>query len=69
MQKIKVEVLNAEVLRLLKELESLRLIRLLPEDENKDAHTSGWIGSLSKETAENMLDYVEESRSEWNRDF
>jgi hypothetical protein len=67
MQVITVELLNDQALALLKQLEQLKIIRLVVSKKTTETPKRQWAGSLSKETAEKMLQHVEESRSEWER--
>jgi hypothetical protein len=69
MQVITVELLNDQALALLKQLEKLKIIRLVKSKKPIETPKRQWAGSLSKETAEMMLQHVEESRSEWERNI
>lgn len=70
MQFITVELLNENALKLLQQLEKLKILRLVvvrkkPNDESPRK----WAGSLSKETAQRMLDNIQHSRNQWERDI
>ena len=65
MQIISIELLNDNALSLLKELEALNLLRLVKTIEVPKPPKRKWSGSLSAETADKMLVYVEKSRQEW----
>ena len=71
MQIISVELLNDEALKLLQVLEQLKLIRLAPKTKEAPAISEPpkrrWAGSLSKETADKLLQHVEQTRNEWER--
>jgi len=65
MQIISIELLNDNALSLLKELEALNVLRLVKTEESPKPPKRKWSGSLSDETADKMLAYVEKSREEW----
>ena len=67
MQVITVELLNDNALKLLQQLELLKIIRLAPKVETAAAPKKQWAGTLSKEAATKMLHYVERTRNEWER--
>jgi hypothetical protein len=62
---IKVELLNDQALALLQQLEQLNILRLVKVDDPAEAPKRQWAGSISKETASELLEYVEQSREEW----
>jgi hypothetical protein len=64
---IKVELLNDQALALLQQLEQLNILRLVKADDSAEAPKRQWAGSISKETASELLEYVEQSREEWER--
>ncbi len=70
MQIITVELLNDNALALLQQLEQLHILRLVAETKKtNDTPKRQWAGSISKETAEKMLQEVEQSRKEWERNI
>ncbi len=66
---IQVEILNDKALMLLQQLEQLNILRLISSEKQADKPKQQWAGSISQETAEKMLKYVEESRNEWERNI
>ncbi|MEM6264059.1 MAG: hypothetical protein AAGI38_16210 [Bacteroidota bacterium] len=70
MQIITVELINDKALRLLQQLEQLNILRLIPEKSTtQEKPKRQWKGSISKETADRMLQDLKQSRSEWERDI
>ncbi len=69
MQIISVELLNDEALKLLQVLEQMKIITLVSKEAatNPANPKRRWAGSISKETGEQMLKHVEQSRNEWER--
>lgn len=67
MQIITIELLDDKALALLKQLEQLHILRLVPSDKQVSRPKRQWAGSISKETAKNMLQNLEQSREEWER--
>lgn len=70
MQIITVELINENALTLLQQLEQLNILRLVAtKKQAADQPKRRWVGSISQETATNMLQYVEQSRNEWKRNI
>lgn len=69
MQIITVELLNDHALNLLRQLEQLKILRLVTTENQTDKPTRQWAGSISKETAAKMLQEVDQSRNEWERNI
>lgn len=67
MQTLLIEVLNEKALLLLRDLEDLDVIRLLPPEAPRQKLSKQFRGSLSAQTAEKMHQHVESLRNEWNR--
>lgn len=71
-----IEILNPHSMQLLKDLEAVQLIRIVekdeisePEKEEGRKQLDRLFGSVSKETGNKMLEYVKQSREEWERDW
>jgi len=69
MQIISVELLNDNALSLLKELEALKVLRLVRTESGTGTPKRKWAGSISESTAESMLEYTDKSRQEWERNI
>lgn len=69
MQIITVELLNDHALNLLRQLEQLKILRLVSAESQTDKPMRQWAGSISKETAAKMLQEVDQSRNEWERNI
>jgi len=69
MQIITVELLNDKALPLLQNLEQLNILRLLAPENPTAKPQRQWAGSLPKESVSKMLQYVEQSRNEWERNI
>lgn len=69
MQIITVELLNDNALILLQQLEQLNVLRLVTSKSQSNNPKRQWAGSISKETATKMLQQVEQSRNEWERNI
>jgi hypothetical protein len=70
MQIITVELINDNALTLLQQLEQLNILRLVTtKKQAAEQPKRRWAGSISKETAAKMLQYVEQSRNEWERNI
>lgn len=69
MQIITVELLNDHALNLLRQLEQLKILRLVTTENQPDKPMRQWAGSISKETAAKMLEAVDQSRNEWERNI
>jgi hypothetical protein len=78
MKSLRIDILNSKAIALLKNLESLGIIKIHEADQdesdiphaNKKPKLSEQVeGKLSKEVAEEMQAYVKKSREEWDRDF
>ncbi|TAK35609.1 MAG: hypothetical protein EPO28_14545 [Saprospiraceae bacterium] len=66
-QVITVELLNESALKLLQQLEQLNILRVVSEKAPPKPKQKQWAGSISKETASDMLQKLQESRNEWER--
>ena len=66
---IKVELLSDKALVLLQQLEQLNILRVVKEDVQASEHKRQWAGSISRKTANELLERVEQSRKEWERDI
>lgn len=71
METITVELKNKKALKLLQDLEALKIIKLHPvEIEKRQADkASKYRGFLSIKTADAMMKDIEESRNEWEERF
>lgn len=70
MQIITVELINDNALTLLQQLEQLNILRLVAaKQQPAEQSKRKWAGSISKETANKMLQYIEQSRNEWERNI
>jgi len=70
MQIITVELINENALQLLQQLERLNILRLVVANKKSTKQPKRqWAGSISKETAKRMLQNVEQSRNEWERNI
>ncbi len=69
MQTYLVEVKDITGLRILQELEQAKIIKLIQTVQKKDLQnlSSRLRGSLSKETAQNMKEEIEQMRNEWKQ--
>jgi len=59
---IKVELINDKALALLQQLEQLNILRLVKVDDSAKEPRRQWAGSISKETASELLKNVKQSR-------
>jgi hypothetical protein len=68
MQTLTITVIDAKALRLLEDLESLNLIRVVKNDTHqpKQRLSEKYLGKLPSQVAESLQDYVTQSRKEWN---
>lgn len=66
---IKVELLSDKALALLQQLEQLNILRLIRTDDSTPTPKRQWAGSISKETASELLESVDQSREEWDRNI
>ena len=69
MQIVTIEVLNENTLALLKQLEQLRVLRVIATQQSEPTPQRQWAGSLSQETGEKMLEHLDELRNEWERNI
>ena len=67
MQIITVELINEKALTLLQQLEQLNILRLVAVKKQEKKPNRQWAGSISKDTAEKMIRYLDQSRNEWER--
>jgi len=68
MQTLLVEIKDQNGLRILKDLEQAKIIRLIDEPSKEETHqrlSKQLRGSISKETATDMLVELEQIRNEW----
>lgn len=66
---IKVELLSDKALALLQQLEQLHILRLIKVNDSPEGQKRQWAGSISKETASELLESVAQSREEWERNI
>lgn len=70
---VAIEPLNEQAMELLRQLELLNILRLLPGEVTvippPVTDIGDLYGSISRETGERMQREVEEIRNEWDRDF
>ncbi|MEQ8423672.1 MAG: hypothetical protein RIA63_03115 [Cyclobacteriaceae bacterium] len=70
MDKIIVQLTHHKALKLLRELEELKIIRLFEKDRDSDNPLSDkFEGKLSSATASKLQDQIKESRGEWDRNI
>jgi len=68
-QVVTIELLNEKALALLKELEKLKILRLVSSNKPSELPKRQWSGSLSKQTGKEMLKQVQKSRDELERNI
>lgn len=66
---IKVELLSDKALALLLQLEQLNILRLVRSGDMEEKPKRQWAGSISKETASELLVSLDQSREEWERNI
>lgn len=70
METLIIQVTNYRALQLLQNLEELRLIRVLKRNVHSTAKLSEkYAGKLSSDTADQLQQYIAESREEWERNI
>lgn len=69
MKTISVELLDEDALKLLHQLEKLNIIRVVSEEPVKNNPKRRRAGSISKTTADKMINYLNQSRNEWARNI
>jgi hypothetical protein len=69
MQTILVELVNENALRILKDLEVAKIIRLVEKQKNKVKLSERFSGCISKEQADQYQKELIQMREEWERDI
>ena len=71
MQTVTIELMSNHALNLLKELEQMNILRFVqkPVEEKEEAKKRQWGGSISKTSADKMLEHADQIRQEWDRDI
>ena len=73
MKTLTIEIKNANALRLLRELEIADIIKIIDNKksgkEKKDKLSKKLRGKMTKERAKELLEEIEKSRKEWNRNI
>ena len=70
MQTIVIQLTNQKAMQLLLELEELSLIKVLKKGVNTQYKLSDkYAGKLSEKVGEQIQQYINKSRSEWNRNI
>lgn len=71
METVIVELKSNKAMKLLKDLESMDLIKIHQHERISEAKdkASKYKGSISKESADQLLKHVEEMRNEWEERF
>ena len=68
METLTIQVKNNKAIKLLEDLEALKLIKVLKKNVvSKQKLSKKYAGKLSSDTAEKLQTYVAESRNEWER--
>jgi hypothetical protein len=68
METMLIELINEKAVKLLNELQELKLIKVLKTSVNGEEKLSAkYAGKLPADVADELQTYVSESRSEWNR--
>jgi len=67
MKTIIVEINNNKAYKILKNLEELQLIKILKGKVSSKPNIKKYAGALPTEVADQLQDYVSESRSEWHK--
>lgn len=68
MKTIKIDILNEKALRLLKDLEALKLIRVQEDDNTEEKHGNYWQqykGAMTKQSVETIDQQIDKLREEW----
>ncbi len=70
MDTLLIQLRHQKALQLLQDLEELQLIRVLKTNINPEQKLSDkYAGKLPSEVAEQMQQYIAESRAEWEKDI
>jgi len=64
---IVVEINDNKAYKILKNLEELQLIKILKQTVSASPKPKNYAGALPAEIADQLQDYVSESRSEWHK--
>jgi hypothetical protein len=67
MKTILIQIKDNKVYKLLEDLEDLNIIKILKKNvDSKEKLSEKYAGKLSSEVADEMQEYVKQSRNEWN---
>lgn len=66
MHRITIELLTEDAIQKVQHLEKLNIVRVISSEAPAIKINREWAGSLSKETAQRMLNSLDRSRSEWS---
>lgn len=68
MQTLTISVVDAKVVKLLEDLESLNLIRVVKKEANqpKQKLSEKYLGKLPSKVADDLQNYITQSRKEWD---
>jgi hypothetical protein len=68
METVLIQIMSPGTMKLLRELEELKILRVLKKDNPPDLLLSEkYAGKLSAEIADDLQSHVENSRNEWER--
>jgi len=67
MKVIRIEIRHKNALQILKDLEVVNLIKIMPPETNKKSISKALRGSLTKKKAEELGKQLKTMRGEWNR--
>lgn len=68
MRSIKIDIINEKALRLLKDLEALKLIRIQEDDKTEEKPANYWNkykGAMTKQPLETIDQQINQLREEW----
>ncbi len=66
METILIQINDQKAYKLLEDLEALNILKVLKKESNKTlTHSEKYSGKLPDEVAEELQEYVTQSRSEW----
>lgn len=68
METLTIQLTSPKILKLIKELEELKLLRVIDNDKSEyNSLSKKYAGKLPKDIAEKLQQHIETSRNEWNK--